>query len=77
MRHDQDIPRHRSFVPRRSRTVRGTFIGTAVDSEDTLRFSARQRVRPVIETVSLEQAPEAHAKMMKNAARFRMVIRFG
>jgi D-arabinose 1-dehydrogenase-like Zn-dependent alcohol dehydrogenase len=61
----------------RSRTVRGTFIGTAVDSEDTLLFSARQRVRPVIETVSLEQAPEAYAKMMKNGARFRMVIRFG
>jgi D-arabinose 1-dehydrogenase-like Zn-dependent alcohol dehydrogenase len=59
-----------------SRSVLGTFVGTAIDSEDTMRFSARERVRPVIETVSLERAPEAYEKMMRNAARFRMVITF-
>jgi D-arabinose 1-dehydrogenase-like Zn-dependent alcohol dehydrogenase len=59
-----------------SRTIQGEVVGTALDSEDTLAFSAQQRIHPVTELVPLERAPEAYAKMMANQARFRMVITF-
>jgi D-arabinose 1-dehydrogenase-like Zn-dependent alcohol dehydrogenase len=59
-----------------SRTIQGELVGTSMDEEDTLDFSALQAVRPMIERVPLEQAPEAYAKMMRNEARFRMVIDF-
>jgi D-arabinose 1-dehydrogenase-like Zn-dependent alcohol dehydrogenase len=48
--------------------------GTSRDSQDTLEFSALTGVRPMIETVALEQAAEAYGKMMSGAARFRMVL---
>jgi D-arabinose 1-dehydrogenase-like Zn-dependent alcohol dehydrogenase len=57
-----------------SRTVTGHASGAAIDSEDTLRFSALSGVRPVIETVPLERASEAYDRMMSGAARFRMVL---
>jgi D-arabinose 1-dehydrogenase-like Zn-dependent alcohol dehydrogenase len=59
-----------------SRTIQGEVVGTSIDEEDTLEFSALQVVRPMIERVSLEQAAEAYAKMMRNEARFRKVIDF-
>ena len=59
-----------------SRTIQGEVVGTSIDEEDTLDFSALQAVRPMIERVPLEQVPEAYAKMMRNEARFRMVIDF-
>jgi D-arabinose 1-dehydrogenase-like Zn-dependent alcohol dehydrogenase len=48
--------------------------GSAIDNEDTLAFSVLENIRPMIETVPLEKAPEAFAKMERNEARFRMVI---
>jgi D-arabinose 1-dehydrogenase-like Zn-dependent alcohol dehydrogenase len=51
--------------------------GTAIDEEDTLTFSAREQVRPIIETVPLERAGDAYARMMRNEARFRMVLTIG
>jgi D-arabinose 1-dehydrogenase-like Zn-dependent alcohol dehydrogenase len=48
--------------------------GSPIDSEDTLAFSVLESIRPTIETVPLEAAPEAYAKMMRNEARFRMVL---
>ena len=59
-----------------SKTIQGEAVGTSIDEEDTLDFSALQAVRPMIERVPLEQAAEAYAKMMRNEARFRMVIDF-
>jgi D-arabinose 1-dehydrogenase-like Zn-dependent alcohol dehydrogenase len=59
-----------------SRSIQGELIGTPIDSEDTLRFSAQQRIRPVTEVVPLERAASAYAKMMGNQARFRMVLGF-
>jgi D-arabinose 1-dehydrogenase-like Zn-dependent alcohol dehydrogenase len=59
-----------------TRTIQGEFIGTPIDSEDTLKFSSRQSVRPMTERVPLERAPEAYARMMRNEARFRMVVTF-
>ncbi|HVV68607.1 MAG TPA: alcohol dehydrogenase [Gammaproteobacteria bacterium] len=57
------------------KTIAGSAAGTAIDIEDTLRFSCLQHVHSMNEVVSLEQAPEAYAKMAKNAARFRMVLK--
>ncbi len=45
-----------------------------MDSEDTLAFSSLVGVRTRIETMPLEQANEAYARMMAGDARFRMVL---
>ncbi len=60
-----------------SASVVGHASGTSIESEDTLRFSAMSGVRPMIETMPLERAPEAYARMMSGAARFRMVLTMG
>ena len=60
-----------------SASVLGHASGTSIESEDTLRFSSMSGVRPMIETMPLEQAPEAYAKMMRGEARFRMVLTMG
>jgi D-arabinose 1-dehydrogenase-like Zn-dependent alcohol dehydrogenase len=66
------------FVPSqaigRRLSVQGWPSGTGADSADALRFSALTGVRPMIETMPLERAQEAYDKMMRNEARFRMVL---
>jgi alcohol dehydrogenase len=57
--------------------VVGHASGTSKDSEDTLRFSALQEIRPMIETYPLEQAAEGYARMMSGGARFRVVLTTG
>ncbi|MDO9355994.1 MAG: alcohol dehydrogenase [Solirubrobacteraceae bacterium] len=57
--------------------VLGHASGTSKDSEDTLRFSALQSIRPSIETYPLEQAAEGYARMMSGDARFRVVLTTG
>jgi D-arabinose 1-dehydrogenase-like Zn-dependent alcohol dehydrogenase len=59
------------------RSVQGWPSGTAIDSEDTLAFSALGGVRPMIETMPLERAAEAYERMMSGKARFRMVLTTG
>ena len=56
------------------KTVAGWPSGTAIDSEETLSFSALSGVRPRIERFKLEQAEEAFAKVMENRVRFRAVL---
>jgi propanol-preferring alcohol dehydrogenase len=56
------------------RSIYGSLTGTPIDSEDTLAFSVLENIRPMIETVPLEQAAEAYASMMEGKARFRMVL---
>lgn len=56
------------------KTVAGWPSGSAIDSEDTMAFSALTGVRPRVETFKLEQAEEAFAKMMENRVRFRAVL---
>jgi len=51
--------------------------GASIDSQDTPAFSALSGVRPTIETMPLERAAEAYDKMMRNEARFRMVLTTG
>ena len=57
-----------------SASLTGHASGTSIESEDTLRFSVLSGVRPMIETMPLERAPEAYARMMSGEARFRMVL---
>lgn len=55
-------------------SIQGWPSGAAIDSEDTLKFSALTGVRPLIERYPLEQANEAYARMMSGKARFRVVL---
>jgi D-arabinose 1-dehydrogenase-like Zn-dependent alcohol dehydrogenase len=57
-----------------NRSIHGHASGTSMDSQDTLAFSALTGVRPMIETMPLEQAAEAYVRMMSNKARFRIVL---
>jgi len=54
--------------------VQGWPSGTADDSEDTLDFSALTDVRPRTETYPLSEAAGAYERMIKNDARFRVVL---
>ncbi len=54
--------------------IHGWPSGSAIDSEDTMRFSALTDVRPQIERFPLEAANEAFAKVMDNTIRFRAVL---
>src|SRR5580700_11419615 len=56
------------------RTIEGSLTGKAIDNEDTLAFSVLENIRPMIETVPLEQAADAYARMIQGKARFRMVL---
>ncbi len=59
------------------RSIRGWPSGTAMDSEDTLRFSSLTGVRPMIERYPLEKAAEAFDQMISGRARFRVVLTMG
>jgi D-arabinose 1-dehydrogenase-like Zn-dependent alcohol dehydrogenase len=58
------------------RSIYGSLTGTPIDNEDTLVFSVQENIRPMIETVPLEQAADAYARMMQGKARFRMVLAY-
>jgi D-arabinose 1-dehydrogenase-like Zn-dependent alcohol dehydrogenase len=61
----------------RRHSVHGWPSGTAIDSEDTLDFSALQNVKALVERFPLDKAPEAYDRMMSGKARFRAVIETG
>jgi alcohol dehydrogenase, propanol-preferring len=54
--------------------VAGALTGTPAAGDATLRFSALSDVAAMVETMPLERAPEAYARMMSGQARFRMVL---
>jgi D-arabinose 1-dehydrogenase-like Zn-dependent alcohol dehydrogenase len=56
------------------RSIYGSLTGTPIDSEDALAFSVLENIRPMIETVPLEQAADGYARMMQGKARFRIVL---
>jgi D-arabinose 1-dehydrogenase-like Zn-dependent alcohol dehydrogenase len=56
------------------RSIKGWSAGTPSDSEDTLRFAEATGVRPMIEKLPLEKAPEAYAHMMSGDAHYRVVL---
>src|SRR5215468_3993113 len=57
-----------------NRKLEGALTGNPATGDETLRFSALSGVSAMIETVPLEQAAAAYAKMMAGKARFRMVL---
>src|SRR5947209_12321820 len=59
------------------RSVKGWYSGTAIDSQDTLAFSARTGVRSMNETFPLGRVAEAYDRMMSGKARFRVVLQIG
>jgi D-arabinose 1-dehydrogenase-like Zn-dependent alcohol dehydrogenase len=56
------------------RSVNGWPSGIAPDSEDTVRFSARTGVRPMIERFPLEKVAEGYERMISSKVRFRVVL---
>jgi propanol-preferring alcohol dehydrogenase len=56
------------------RSVAGSLTGNPATGDKTLKFSVLSGVSAMIETMPLEKAPEAYAKMMAGQARFRMVL---
>ena len=60
-----------------ARTVAGSLTGSSQDGEDTLSFSVLQNVRSRNEVIKLEDAAAGYARMMANAARFRIVLAIG
>jgi len=56
------------------RSITGWPSGTARDSEDTLNFCALTGIRPMVETVPLEQAATGYERMLSGKARFRVVL---
>ncbi len=65
------------FLLNGSRSVKGWYSGTSIDSQDALRFSALTGVRSMNEIVPLERASEAFERMMSGKARFRVVLTMG
>jgi len=60
-----------------SKSVKGWYSGTSIDSQETLAFSALSGVRPMTETYPLERAADAYDRMMSGEARFRVVLTTG
>ena len=56
------------------KTIAGWPSGSAIDSEDTMAFSALTGVRPRTETFEFDDAEKAYAKVMENKVRFRAVL---
>jgi D-arabinose 1-dehydrogenase-like Zn-dependent alcohol dehydrogenase len=56
------------------RSVKGWYSGTAIDSQDTLAFSARTGVHSMNETFPLARVNEAYERMASGKARFRVVL---
>jgi D-arabinose 1-dehydrogenase-like Zn-dependent alcohol dehydrogenase len=55
-------------------SVAGWPSGRAADSEDTMRFSVLEGIRPMIETFPLTEAAKGYQRMIKGDARFRVVL---
>jgi D-arabinose 1-dehydrogenase-like Zn-dependent alcohol dehydrogenase len=59
------------------RSVKGWYSGTAIDSQETLAFSALSGVRSMNEVFPLEKVVEAYERMESGKARFRVVLTTG
>jgi D-arabinose 1-dehydrogenase-like Zn-dependent alcohol dehydrogenase len=58
-----------------SRSIKGWYSGTSIDSQDALAFSAFSGIRSMNEVYPLEQVNEAYERMMSGKARFRVVLK--
>lgn len=57
------------------KSVAGWPSGTAIDSEDTLNFSALTGTKPMIEEYPLSDVKKAYDRMINNESRFRVVLK--
>lgn len=71
------LPVSTGYLVGAERGVIGSITGSPFDNERTLDFSVLTGVRPRIETMPLERAPEAVQKMRSGKAKFRMVLTMG
>lgn len=55
-------------------SISGTLTGAPIEREETLGFVALQDICAMTEVVPLSQAAEAYGRMMRNEARFRIVL---
>jgi len=55
--------------------IRAWPSGSPIDAEETLFFSAKAGIKPMIEVVPLEKAQEGLDRVHSNKARFRVVIK--
>jgi len=62
-----------SLINKRS-SVAGWYSGTAMDSQDTLEFSALSGVHPMIEKYPLDRVADAYEQMHSGRVRFRVVL---
>jgi alcohol dehydrogenase, propanol-preferring len=60
-----------------SKSIIGSLTGDPATADATLRFSVLSGVAAMIETMPLERAPEAYARMLAGDVRFRMVLTMG
>ena len=60
-----------------SRSIKGWYSGTSIDSQETLAFSAVTGVRSMNEIFPLQRAAEGYDHMMSGRARFRVVLTTG
>jgi D-arabinose 1-dehydrogenase-like Zn-dependent alcohol dehydrogenase len=65
------------FLLRGKRAIKGWYSGTAVDSQDTLKFSVLTGVRSLNEVYPLERVAEGFERMASGKARFRVVLTMG
>jgi len=56
------------------RSVAGWYSGTAMDSQETMEFSAQSDVHPMIEKYPLDRVAEAYEQMHSGRVRFRVVL---
>ncbi|MEN3327676.1 MAG: hypothetical protein V7638_2483 [Acidobacteriota bacterium] len=56
------------------RSIAGWYSGTAMDSQETMEFSAQTNVHPMIEKYPLDRVAEAYEQMHSGKVRFRVVL---
>jgi propanol-preferring alcohol dehydrogenase len=57
-----------------TRRISGSLTGSSIENEDSLTYAANRGIRPIIEVMPLEQAPQAYQRMIEAKARFRIVL---
>ncbi|WP_026187684.1 alcohol dehydrogenase [Ensifer sp. BR816] len=71
------LPVSTGYLVGAERGVIGSITGSPFENEKTLDFSVLTGVRPMIETMPLERAPEAVQRMRSGDAKFRIVLTIG
>jgi D-arabinose 1-dehydrogenase-like Zn-dependent alcohol dehydrogenase len=65
-----------SLINKRS-SVAGWYSGTAMDSQETMEFSALSGFHPMIEKYPLDRVADAYEQMHSGRVRFRVVLTMG